>query len=958
MEYNSFYGGRRGASFVIVKKYRVISEDDSRIDSMIKKDLGLEDESSITDTQRTEWLSEYCMTYCFKQAGAYKTVNYDEYVLIDTVNKNDKDNGKIYRRGYEYNNDMGGAIYVGQIVGPAGMAPHVEMTTIEAVNELASEENLSLTDINGEFLYRKTEGEYAPTDNLIPGQYYDENGDAQYNDTIQYAACSVRDANSHITTVYLGFIIPYPVMEYTAESVSPYYHRTDAVNQEMENWDETGDTTDFDNDKLAVREDDLEHPFYSRWHFSIPKGKKGESLNNFRVTTVEEEDDYELTLQDYDGMEDDRNTTEVNKRQILVYDYYNYDRDAGGDPVTLYLGDYNMIESFRIDDDGTVTIDYSHDDEDVYKNLFKWIKSISLNEDTGYFEIIYNYDEEEDGTPTKLSQYLTWLKDMDVKEDGTITWTFTTPEDDRTYPQYLKWIKQVALNPETGLFEIDFNYETEPDGKTDMDGNDISGQDTHYEMSLQWVKDITIAEDGTVTFIYTNQDDTVYPNFIKWVESIALNPETGLFEVDFNYETDPDTEEPTHYEMSLQWVKDIKVDEYGTITFNYTNQEDTVYQNYMKWIKSVSLDTDTGYFEVQFNYDKTRDGEELANEDTTYSTYLRYIKNVVIDDDGTMHFEYSYGEEVEFTKLLKYISNITLNAETGHFEVIYNQETDSEGNPTKYETDLRWVKEVTIDEEGTITFDYTNGEDTVYENYFKTIKSVTLNSVTGLFEIIYNYDEEEDGTPTKYETTLKWVDGIKLAEDGTVTVTYTTEEETVLDNKIKWVTQTTLGTDGTLTFTYNDSTTETFSQQIQWISSVTLDETGVFTVKYNNGTEDYTTTIRWPVSISVDTGEVEGDGTQKINVSYSDGTTETIGNPINYIMETAISNDFHLLVLYSDPEKRGGVTYEDRSDWTDLGYIGQGTVGAVVGKESDEAVAAIFEALPPYSAWFIVEEDE
>ena len=135
MEYNSFYGGRRGASFVIVKNYKVISPDDNRIDDMIKVDLELDESSTITGAQREEWLLDNCMIYCFKQGGGYKTVNYDEYVLIDTTNKNDKDNGKIYRRGYEYNNDMGGAVYIGQIVGPAGMAPHVEMTTIEKVNE-------------------------------------------------------------------------------------------------------------------------------------------------------------------------------------------------------------------------------------------------------------------------------------------------------------------------------------------------------------------------------------------------------------------------------------------------------------------------------------------------------------------------------------------------------------------------------------------------------------------------------------------------------------------------------------------------------------------------------------------------------------------------------------------------------------------------------------------------------
>ena len=83
------------------------------------------------------------MVAAFSQGGDYKTVNYDEYVLIDTENKNNPDNGKIYRRGYEYNNSMGGAIYEGQIVGPAGMAPHTEMHTIDEVEQIQEREDFT-----------------------------------------------------------------------------------------------------------------------------------------------------------------------------------------------------------------------------------------------------------------------------------------------------------------------------------------------------------------------------------------------------------------------------------------------------------------------------------------------------------------------------------------------------------------------------------------------------------------------------------------------------------------------------------------------------------------------------------------------------------------------------------------------------------------------------------------------
>ena len=84
MEYNSFYGGRQGTPFIIAKSFSTVA----------------------------------AMEAAFSDPN-YKEVAYNEYVIIDTVNKNDPTNGEIYRRiveepGYEK---------IGQIVGPSGPAP-------------------------------------------------------------------------------------------------------------------------------------------------------------------------------------------------------------------------------------------------------------------------------------------------------------------------------------------------------------------------------------------------------------------------------------------------------------------------------------------------------------------------------------------------------------------------------------------------------------------------------------------------------------------------------------------------------------------------------------------------------------------------------------------------------------------------------------------------------------------
>lgn len=339
MDYNSFYGGRRGNSFVIVKKYGSIQE----------------------------------MVEAFKNGGAYKVVNYDEYVLIDTENKNDKDNGKLYRRGYEYNNNMGGAIYEGQIVGPAGLAPHTEMHTVDEVEQIAQKEN---------FEYRRGKGSYTvASDSIIPGKYIEAgSGAIKYNDSIKWAYCSVRDKDSYESVAHIGFTFPYTVIDFETESVSPY---TDNVYK--------------DNVKITRADDGL-HPFYEKWKISIPKGIKGDALKNFRVMVADN------TIETYPGQEDDI----ANKRQVLVYDYYNYEIQEGGDPKTYYVGDYNKISNIAVSASGLVTIKYTHDNTETYQ--LKIPTSVTIDtgstEGTGTQKVVIHYA---DGTSQKIGQPLNYI---------------------------------------------------------------------------------------------------------------------------------------------------------------------------------------------------------------------------------------------------------------------------------------------------------------------------------------------------------------------------------------------------------------------------------------------------------------------------------------------------------------------------------------------------------------------
>ena len=91
MAFESFYGGRPGASLVIVKRY-----------------------------EGENGLSPYDQMVAEFKRGVESTseVNQNEYVVIDNVD--DPDHGKVYKRGVDYNSEDGGAFYVGNMTGPKG----------------------------------------------------------------------------------------------------------------------------------------------------------------------------------------------------------------------------------------------------------------------------------------------------------------------------------------------------------------------------------------------------------------------------------------------------------------------------------------------------------------------------------------------------------------------------------------------------------------------------------------------------------------------------------------------------------------------------------------------------------------------------------------------------------------------------------------------------------------------
>ena len=322
MSFESFYGGRIGASFVIKKyfdginlpnpsykakmyayqnidnnKYYLVKKKENvigestdynqdydfierttwnytsyswdrvvldRVTSLNVVDV---DNSSHTGTKSIEKAFAEGMVQCFEKGGdSTDEVNYGEYVIIDTIaglnHKNDPDNGKVFRRGINFaEGDLHGAEYIGQIVGPQGETPEVDMNSF----------NYIVSQAEG----HASTGSYNMTDGMVPGK--DSLGN--YHDEIRYAYYNMRDADDNIQQILIGFEFPYLVVEFTGNTRSPYYQAGDVIPTGKS----VGDLLLSDFELSEHITESPEHPFYDKWKINIPKGIKGDSLDTLEA---------------------------------------------------------------------------------------------------------------------------------------------------------------------------------------------------------------------------------------------------------------------------------------------------------------------------------------------------------------------------------------------------------------------------------------------------------------------------------------------------------------------------------------------------------------------------------------------------------------------------------------------------------------------------------------------------
>ena len=338
MAYESFYGGRQGISCVIVKRYDSLSD-------------------MITE---------------FRAGGStVREVNYGEYVLIDTPNKNSEDNGKLFRRGMNLDNGFGGGEYIGQICGPDGKVGNVTINNYDPLAEHT--------------------GEQTPVE-MTSGE--------ELNASIKYSQSNVKDSDGNITNYLIGFKFPYLVQKFVGTPVDAYYTEDLIV-------DITGSSV-------------AERPFFRKQEIKIPKGVKGDSLSEIRIfpTIVPigstyykainpdgtpsgdsyilnneigyvKIDEYDFTKNmiafTYSGGTGYFEAIRINDKCQLHYGCYliNYRASDQGEKTQIDIGPYRVISNITVSDEGKVIIKYTSSDDTHEKDYdtaqIKTIKEIKIN---------------------------------------------------------------------------------------------------------------------------------------------------------------------------------------------------------------------------------------------------------------------------------------------------------------------------------------------------------------------------------------------------------------------------------------------------------------------------------------------------------------------------------------------------------------------------------------------------
>lgn len=439
----SFYGGRQGAPFVIKKRFKYTDKMDP---------------AYIADYKKYGFVSNDDVMAEYVKDPQNQDLWYNEYCIIDTTNKNNPNNGKIYRRTIAIEADQAAgnfecAEYIGQIVGPSSGAAFVKpqggLLTPKKIREelVGSWDALGISDAqNNPVIYDPSfsQGELSQwPDNIDISTYKIEQNaglvagyDAETKETIddiKFNWFNVRKNTEENNGVveswcYIGFEVPYTSFtvdaKYKTPGTKPNVYETN--NSES-------------------------HPFWYDLMFEIPNGLRG-------VSVVE--------IFNNDPQDDDQ----IIETEAYSFDQLKYNAEEG----SYAIGEDELPASYTT------------------KSWFAKLHWANPSPDS---DIAKEFEE------TFFVGAITELKDISLDtETGAIQCTYHNKQDQNWT---LDYPKSVTINPATGEYTIDYS-----------DSDDVTGQ-------FGFVKSAAIdSNSGKISFINTvaeqsTEQDFIYPKSIS-----------------------------------------------------------------------------------------------------------------------------------------------------------------------------------------------------------------------------------------------------------------------------------------------------------------------------------------------------------------------------------------------------------------------------------------------------------
>lgn len=597
MALESFYGGKQGVSPVIKARFKYINTEDSAYQGRLGHETVLTHEEAIwlndsipnasysvgdTLVWSTETLKPFTMDECLKDVN-YTDVWYGELCIIDTDNKLNSNNGKIYRRTLKQvdnkfvnTEDTLYAEYIGQIVGPSGGIPQFDFGSLDSERKKAvgnlptyDSESAPLDNSNWDYSYIDNSGkitaaipnsyeDIAISNSGVPGinnetatiQMVPGKDGLKYNDNIRYTWCNVRrkfNGGNEDAWIYLGFEIPYTFYDVTGEEENYTY-----------------------NGPIFIDNSEEEHPFYKNYDFHIPRGARGIGPERLFVVGKDGQGkptelyafdsiDYDQTTDNYFIKEDATLVTPAQSTYwVAKWNLYN-PKTTEIVEVYQYIGAYKDISAIRLQNNGDLEIQYSDSSNWNKLGTLTWITEVAAavntnknSTDYGKMNLNIHFNNNKIN-PIDLNENLHLIKNINYN-DSTGQFTYTHSGN---------------VTFTAGDIEYTKNINIDVDKNSDTYGN-VTGitnkENSNTITTLPLIKDTVYDNNtGIITFNYSGMPNGINVGVLSYISKMKIL-ENGTVQYQLNTEsgnTWHDITDGAATPKSLK-IKDIKTTEIRT----------------------------------------------------------------------------------------------------------------------------------------------------------------------------------------------------------------------------------------------------------------------------------------------------------------------------------------------------------------------------------------------------------